>query len=193
MGKGGLDEGILGEKPDTSGRPKIENFETTEEYEDALYGWYDGKKTVATAQIEQKKRQVELLRTFNEKAADFRKVHEDFDEIIESPVFTDTMRDVIFSAETGPELAYYLGANRNIAQKIAVLPPSLQPYELGKLETQLKLAKKTKTVTGAFAPLTAIGSATGGGEKDPSKMSTAEWMEYEKNREMEKLRQKLGG
>ncbi|MDO9527915.1 MAG: hypothetical protein Q7J27_02015 [Syntrophales bacterium] len=180
-------------KETPSGRPKVGNYETTEEYEDALIGWHDNKRVAATGVAEQQRRQTDMLKTFNAKAAGLRKAHGDFDEIIESPVFTDIMREVVLSADTGPELAYYLGSNREVAQRIAQLPPAMQPYEIGKLETQIKLAQKTKTITGAPAPIVPTGSITGGGEKDPSKMTTAEWMNYEKNREMDKLKTKFGG
>lgn len=177
----------------TSDRPKVDDFETTEEYEDALISWHDNKRAAASGMAEQQRRQSEMLRTFNEKASALRKTHEDFDEMIESPVFTDTMREVVLSADTGPELAYYLGSNRDVANKIARLPSTLQPYEIGKLETQIKLAQKTKKVTSAPAPLSPIGSTTGGGEKDPSKMSTEEWMRWDKEQRLEKIKRKLGG
>ena len=182
------------EKPqkEPSGRPNIADYESTVEYEDALLDWYETRRTNADMLARDKESKDAALRIFNERATPMRKTLEDFDEVIESPVFTDTMRAVIIGAETGPELAYYLGKNKEVAKRIALLPASMQPYEIGKLETQIEIARKTKKVTGAPPPIKEIGSETGGGEKDQSKLPINEWMEVEKQKEMDKLKQKYG-
>lgn len=172
-----------------TGRPSQENFETVEEYEDALIGWHDEKKSVAAGVVEQQKRQQEALKTFNENAVKVKKEHADFDEVVKRPVFTDAMRNVISVSKTGPELAYYLGKNPEIAGKIAQMPVEMQPYEIGKLETQIKIAQKTKTATAAPDPITPVGDVSIPGV-DTSKMTTEEWMIWNKEHEINKLKRK---
>ena len=178
-----------------SGRPVLHEYETTEEYEDALNGWYNQERSKSQSAIAQQEHTKTLLKSFNERAATIRAEHTDFDDVVESRVFTDTMRAVVLSAKNGPEVAYFLGSDENkaIANKIAGLPPEMQPYEIGKLETQIELTKKTKAVTTAPAPISEIDGATGGDKVDPSKMSTDEWMEWNKQNDIEKIRLKLGG
>jgi hypothetical protein len=100
----------------------------------------------------------------------------------------------LLNSDNGPELAYFLGRpeNRTTAEKIRNFPVEIQLYELGKLEASLLVAKKTKKVPSAPPPLTPVGMGTGG-EEDPSKMSTAEWMEWDKKRTLERLSKKHGG
>jgi hypothetical protein len=90
-------------------------------------------------------------------------------------------------------VAYYLGLpeNRLAADQIRGLPSELQPYELGKLETQIMMARKTKKVSTTPEPITPVGMSSGGAQEDPSKMTTAEWMAWDRKRTMDKLKEKL--
>lgn len=175
-----------------SNRPSQSSYETVEEYEDALMGWHDQKKEAVNLENAQKDNVKKSISRFNENAAKLRKEHDDFDEVVESPVFTDSMRSALFASENGPMVAYHLGTNREIADKIKVLPPEMQIYEMGKLETQLLLAQQTKTTTSAPDPIKPVGS-TAVSEVDDSKLTTKQWMEREKERDLAKLTVKIGG
>lgn len=174
-------------------RPRLEQFNTTEEYEDALFAWRD---TVRETQEQAKKREREedeAFNTFNERAEAMRREYEDFDEVITKPVFSKEMKNALLLSESGPQVAYYLGTNPKEAARIRSLSPYLQGVELGRLETKVLLAKQTKKVTSAPAPPTPVGIAGGGKERDPSEMSTEEWMAWDRQRTLEKLKKKLGG
>ena len=179
-------------KPSNEGRPRQENYETVEDYEDALFDWRDKKREAEAILTNQQKQMQVSISKFRKNAAELKKVHADFDEVVESPVFTDPMKKVLFDIDNGPLVAYHIAKNRDVAKRIQSLPPEMQVYEIGRLETQLLLAQKAKKTTTAPEPITPVGS-TGAPEIEPSKMSTEEWMEYEKNRELEKLKAKLGG
>jgi hypothetical protein len=97
------------------------------------------------------------------------------------------MRKAIFSLDNGPMIAYHLGNNRDVADAIVKLSPERQVYELYKLETKLLLAQKTKTKTDAPDPIVPVGGITQS-EKDPSKMSIGEWMEWDKQKRLDKLK-----
>ena len=173
-------------------RPVISEFETTEAYEDALLDWNDQRKALDSETKRHAQEQEESLNKFNTAAEEARKKYSDFDEVVEAPVFSPQMRLSIFNSEQGPELAYFLGLpeNRDTANKIRVMTPERQYIEMGKLETRLTLAQRTKKVPQAPAPITPVGISGGGGEADPSKMTTAEWIAWDRKREMEKLKKK---
>ncbi len=176
-------------------RPTLDQFETTVAYEDALLNWHERKKEVETQVTRQQVAHDESLRTFNQRSRKLREENEDFDEVIEAPVFSPVMRLALLNSENGPAVAYHLGRpeNRDEADRIRRLPIEMQPYELGKLETKLLLIKQTKKVSGAPPPIKPVGMAGGSPEVDTSKMTTAEWMEWDKQRTMEKLKGKYGG
>ncbi len=184
------------EKPaERSDRPKLENFQTQEQYEDALLEWNDNKRSKETAKERKQREEAELLAKFNEKAATLRQTYEDFDEVVENPVFSPIMRDALLRSDSGAMVSYFLGRpeNRSLADKIRSLPDTLQVYELGKLETKLILASKTKTTTSAPAPIKPVGDGGGTAELDEEKMSDADWYKLEQKREYDKVKKKLGG
>ncbi len=174
-------------------RPTLEQFDTTVEYEDALFNWYETKKTVEQTVSRQRTENEEAFRKFNQRAEKLRKEYEDFDMVIETPVFSEVMRNTLLRAENGPLLAYHLGSpeNRDTVERIKTLPPELQIYEIGKLETKLLLAHQTKKSTSAPAPITPVG-ISGNSEEDPGKMTTEEWMKWDKQRTLDKLKAKYG-
>jgi len=176
-------------------RPTLEQFETTAAYEDALLSWHETRKEISARVTRQQEEQHRALRTFNDKANALRAEHEDFDEVVESPVFSPMMRATLLNSENGPDVAYHLGLpqNRAEADRIRSLPPELQPYELGRLETKLMLAKQTKKVPSAPPPIKPVGMSGTGAEKDPGKMTIDEWMAWDRKRTMEKLKSKYGG
>jgi hypothetical protein len=180
---------------ETSDRPQLQNFETQEAYEDALFDWRD-KRTSREREVEQRRKSEETaLEKFNEKAKKLKEIYEDFDEIVEQPVFSPVMRETLLNSDEGAMVSYFLGRPENhaIADKISRLTPQQQIYELGKLETKLILAQKTKRSTDAPPPITTVG-ITGSAVVDESKMSDAEWVAMDRKRTAEnKIKPKYGG
>lgn len=175
-------------KPTQSVRPRLEQFETTEAYEDAVADWKYDEREARRQVAQQQTKEQEALKKFNKAADKLRVEHDDFDEIIEAPVFTPVMREVIANMENGPEVAYYLGKpeNRDTAERILSLPFSMQPYEISKLETQLLVAQKTKKVPGAPPPIKPVGGS-GATQIDESKLTDDEWYALEQKRRREKI------
>lgn len=172
-------------------RPKPADFETVEGYEDALYGWYDGKREAKTSAANQEENFKKTLSAFNESAAPVRLEHPDFDEITAHPVFTDSMRKAIFNMDNGPLVAYELGKNPELAEKVKLLPPEKQIYEMGKIERRLLLVQKGRKQSKTPDPLNPLDSRSST-KKDPNKMPIGEWMEWDKQRTMARLKEKLG-
>lgn len=176
-------------------RPTLDQFETTSEYEDALLTWHETRKEITSRAAQQQQAQMRAAQVFSERAQALRKEHDDFDEVIEAPVFSQVMRVTLMNSENGPEVAYHLGLpqNRAEADRIRNLPMELQPYELGKLETKLLIAKQTKKVPSAPPPIKPVGMSGQGGAKDPSKMTIDEWMAWDRQKQLDKLKAKYGG
>lgn len=172
-------------------RPQSVNFETVEEYEDALFGWYEAKRASRDTTKQNEKDLKDLLSTFNKGAAPLRIEHPDFDEVTGRPVFTNSMRKAIFSLDNGALVAYELGSNPELADKIKVLSPSKQIYELGKLEHKLTVIRKVKKGSKTPDPLHPITGRTKK-ETNPDDMSTEDWMAWEKKQRMAKLKAGLG-
>lgn len=178
--------------PKESGdRPKQNTFESIEDYEDALLNWYTQKRDTERTQKRSQREIQESVQQFNKKAAKIKEEYPDFDQVVETPVFTDAMRKTLFTIEHGPMVAYHIAKNKEIAQEIVKYPPERQMYEISKIETQLLLAQKTKKVSEAPSPLKPVGDNSQG-ETDPSKMSMTEYMVWEEQKEKARIAKKLG-
>lgn len=165
----------------TEGEPKLENYESYEQYVDARAD-YRADQKIAEWQSQQEQRSQETQaeaqqREFMDRAETFRESHEDFDSVAFNPSLhvTPDMVGLLNASEKGPELLYHLGQNPNDAQRIAQLPPGQAAMELGRIEAGLgALQPKTDTdAPDAIEPLS--GGRGQPGAKDPDDMTTAEW------------------
>lgn len=119
-------------------------------------------------------------------AKEFAKEHADFDEIVRSEdlQISPVMADVIRESDIGPQLAYHLGKNPDIALDLSRQSPLAAVQEMTKLELKLEseLSKSPKTVSDAPPPPTSKvkGAQPGFDVKsdDPKsdKLSDAAWL-----------------
>ena len=117
--------------------------------------------------------------------------HPDIFEVIERPVFTPAMREAIWSSEIGAQIAYHLWQHHAEAMRIGGLSPVAVAREIGKIEAKLgaaPAASASRTVSSAPEPITPVGGATTTTTKDPEKMTTEEWMAWDKERTKERLK-----
>ncbi len=187
------------EVPSDRPKPPLEvDFSDTEEYrkarveyEDKVDAWRERGKRSQEIQFRQKQEHEENLAKYNLNAERMRVKYQDFDETVNSPVFTPELSVEILASEYAPEIGYYLAKNPAEAQRISSLSPNTIAREIGRLESKFTEGK-SKLISGAPKPLTTV---TGNDitPKDPSKMSTEEWMIWEKQQTMEKLKKRLGG
>lgn len=161
------------------------------QHEDKLHAWRQaqGEPTpVASAPGP-------TLEDFKTRYEPMKQKHADYEEVINRPVFTREIMEALFESEQGPEIAYFLGKNEAEAHRIADLSPAQMLKEIGKLEGRFSAESPRRTVSGAPPPITPVdGNATV--EKDPEKMSTAEWMAHDKQQRLEKIKKQqapLGG
>ena len=82
-----------------------------------------------------------LYETFREREAEFAKQHEDYEEVAHYSPISAAVADMLREAEEGPELAYYLGKNHDVAKSLSKLPAGAAGVELGKIAARLAVEK----------------------------------------------------
>ena len=174
--------------------PSAEQFESTEAYAEALAVQ---KAEQLLAQREMHKQHTELLEAYHDREEQARDKYQDFEQVAYNPKLpiTTVMADTIRASDVGPEVAYYLGTNVKETERIARLPPILQAKEIGKIEAKLADNPPIKRTTSAPAPITPVTAR--GSNNNPSfdttdprsikNMSTSEWIEAERARQMRKM------
>jgi hypothetical protein len=178
-------------KPNEDGKPKASQFETHEEFTEALTDWKLEQRDLKRKLEEQKKQaqsaQEKALTDFRSKAQEFAKSHDDFEDVLESVddiPLSIGLHESILSSDLGPQVMYELSKNRKELERINKLTPLAAAREIGKIEALIsKPEPKTKNTTKAPSPVKPVGGkadkATRKSIYDPN-LSQAE---YEKLRE----------
>jgi hypothetical protein len=173
--------------------PPVDQFESTEAYAEALAVQ---KAEQLLAQREMHKQHTELLEAYHDREEQAREKYDDFEQVAYNPKLpiTTVMADTIRASDVGPEVAYYLGTNVKETERIARLPPILQAKEIGRIEAKLADNPPVKRSTSAPAPITPVTARSGNNPSydttDPrsiKNMSTSEWIEAERARQMRKM------
>lgn len=173
--------------------PPADQFESPEAYAEALAFQ---KAEQLLAQREMQKQQAELLDAHHDREEQARERYDDYEQVVMNPrlPITNVMADTIRASDVGPDVAYYLGTNIKETERIARLPPILQAKEIGKIEAKLAGNPPAKRTTSAPAPITPVTARTSGNPAydttDPRSvktMSTSEWIEAERARQMRKM------
>lgn len=182
------------EQPKPTGDvPKLDQFGTPEEYAEALA---QRKAEEILARKEAERTAAEHNESFYEKEEEARAKYEDFERVAYNPRLriTEAMAEVIRASDVGPDVLYFLGSNPKEADRIARLSPFLQAKEIGRLETKVSAEPPpTKQVSKAPAPITPVTSRASTAPvldtTDPrsvKSMSTSEWIEAERKRQVKK-------
>ena len=135
------------------------------------------KEQATARQLELESKKAAFDKNVDSKRGNF----EDFDEVALGHTFMDVdLAEQIFEMEKGPEVAYHLGANLDVAERIFSMKAVQRARELTRLEFTLE-GLKPKKVSGAPDPITPISGSDQSGSKDPSKMTDAEWLKWRNN------------
>lgn len=147
--------------------PKEEDFEDYNDYlkAEARYVVKEELKAEREAirqeseSTERQKEGARIQADFMSRADAARGRYGDFDAVAFNPAIpiSEGMMEVILRSDRGPDMAYYLGKNPDVAQKISAMTPYMAASEMGKLETSLSAQKKE---TKAPDPVEPIGSGT---------------------------------
>jgi hypothetical protein len=165
-------------------KPKPDDFESYDDYQEALTNWTIDQRE-KTRQADESKRQATeqqkvQISAFQERCKVVRAQHEDFDETLEAaPAISAAMQQAIIESEQGAELAYELAKHPAEIERIAKLSPLAAAREIGKIEARLvKPAPEPEKpqVTRAPKPPTPV-SARAAAEPsiNDEKLSYAEW------------------
>ena len=177
----------------TTEAPEREQFESDDAYVQALA---TRKAEELIAQKEAQRQQAELLEAYHDREEEARNRYDDFEQVAYNPSLriTDVMAQTIQASEIGPEVAYYLGSNPKEADRISRLPAILQAKEIGKIEVKLTNSPPVQKTSSAPTPITPVTARSTGSPAydttDPRStktMSTSEWIEAERQRQMKKL------
>ena len=177
--------------------PPIDQFESPDAYAEALA---IRKAEELLAQREYQKQQAAIEEAYHEREEEARAKYDDFEQVAYNPQLrvTDVMAETIKASDMGPDLAYWLGTNPKEADRISRLSPLLQAREIGKIEVKLAASPPVKPTTSAPAPITPVTARTSGNPSydttDPRSvkaMSTSEWIEAERQRQMKKLQAQM--
>ena len=174
-----------------------EQFASNEDYVEALA---EQRAEQKLAEREQRKQQTEILNAYHDKEEEVRAKYDDFEQVAYNPnlPITTVMAQTIQASDIGPEVAYHLGANPKEAERISKLSPFLQAKEIGKLEAQLTSNPPIKKTSNAPSPISPVTARTTGSPSydttDPRSiktMSTSEWIEADRLRQMKKQEARL--
>ena len=171
------------------------DFETAQQYAEALA---EQKARELLAQREAAKQQAALVEAYQELEETARDKYADFEQVAYNPNLpvTDVMAQTIQASEIGPDVIYWLGNNPKEAARISRLTPILQAREIGKIEAKLTSDPPVRKTSSAPAPIAPVAARTTGGASydttDPRSlktMTTSEWIEAERQRQIKKLAQ----
>ena len=169
-----------------------EQFASNEDYVEALA---EQRAEQKLAEREQRKQQTEILDAYHDKEEEIRAKYDDFEQVAYNPnlPITTVMAQSIQASDIGPEVAYHLGANPKEAERISRLSPILQAKEIGRIEAQLAANPPVKKTSNAPSPISPVSARTTGSPSydttDPrsiKSMSTSDWIEAERARQVKK-------
>jgi len=172
--------------------PPVDQFESVDAYAEALA---ERKAEELLARREAERQKMDLVEAYHDREEDARSKYEDFEQVAYNPKLpiTEVMAETIQMSDVGPDLAYYLGSNPREAERISKLTPYSQAKEIGKLEAKLASEPVLKKTTSAPPPIAPIsGRGTGAPSFDTTdprsvkSMSTSEWIEAERQRQIRK-------
>lgn len=177
-----------------SGEPRPENYQTYEDYIEAVTDWKVEQKLETKLRTLQEQSQVRKQQTAQQEheariAENLNKAatkYEDFHEVVSNPDLPVTlaMRDAIGDSEIGGEIAYYLGTHADEAASIANMSPVQQIKAIDRLEAKLKApapAPGIAPVSQAPKPIEPVRGVKTGAVK----LETADMDEYLKMRKQQ--------
>lgn len=172
--------------------PQEADFADYGQYVRALTRWETRQAQQETLREAETRREQErianLSRDFAPQMEAAREKYDDFDEVVSQPIFTPLAQELLWHSPQGAEIAYYLGTHPQEAATLNSLSPLAAARRLVALETQIQQAAvQPKTVSMAPAPIAPV-AGTPASVKDPDKMTTEEWMAWDKQQRIERLK-----
>lgn len=191
-------------KADESARPDVDDFETYDDYVEALTE-YKAKQLLAAKDQESREKQIAReheakISSHNSRVEKYAKENpeylNDLNDFIadegEDYMLSASLEQSLVESENGPQLMHELLKDPEEMKRVNSLGPMGVARALGRIEARLeskataskeekKEIKKTKT-TSAPAPISTVKAKGGQAYKDPSKMTMREYEAYRNGR-----------
>lgn len=175
-------------KLEQSGKPLSAQFDSHEEYIEALTDWKVEQKEV---QREAKKKETEIKTSvesqrqkYFERAKEFAKTQSDYQEVVadvDDIPMSLAVQQLLLESDNGPELAYQLAQDRDEYKRICSLSPMAAAREVGKLEAKLSSAEPSKQeprTTKAPKPISRVQAKSSLATDDPWERPYDEWAKW---------------
>lgn len=178
----------------TEGRPARDQFESDEDYVDALTDWkLDQKLSGVKEELAQHQNQSQVQSSWVSKVNQARQDYPDYETVMEDaqdiPISKSTA-EAMQSSDLGADIAYYLAKNPDEAMRINSLSPIAAAREIGRIESYVEYekdqAKKKAPVSKAPAPIKPVKSSSGSGSKSLEDMTPAEYIAYRNKQDKRK-------
>ena len=170
----------------TSQAPKLEQYNSIEEYLDALadhkasqkFDHLAKEREAKESQTRQQQEVAKLHEGYTKQTEQARQAYEDFDDVVQDPdlPISQAMAEAIMRSSNGADVAYYLGKNPDQAARIASLDPFSAAVEIGRIAATVGRPQPRKT-SNAPPPIQPVG-ARATPVTDPDKMSADEWIKW---------------
>lgn len=170
-------------------KPARDDFATDADYFEALADWKAEQKVSEF----RKQQQAEALNKaeqnqtatrfelYQERVAASLEAIPDYAEVVgasDVPAAPHVLESILDS-DSGPQLAYHLAKNPELAEQLNAMTPVQAAREIGRLEARLAQPKAETTppkrTTNAPAPITPVRGSNGQFTKSAEQMSDAEW------------------
>lgn len=178
-------------EPEVTTQPTPEQYGFDDaKYQAALTEYNKGvarSEAIAVIQAERAREQhQQRVQSFRQREADFMAKNPDYRDVVYGeafmsvPLTTETV-ELIAESPDGPAIALHLAKNLELASQLASLSPVQAAKEIGRIEARLaKEAEKPKPLTNAPPPPPSIEAVEPAVEKDPAKMTDAEFAKWRK-------------
>ncbi len=170
-------------------KPARDAFGSDDDYFEALADWKTGQKLSEYRKQQQaeslnKAEQTQTATRFElyqERVSTALDAMPDYEEVVgasDVPAAPHVLESILDS-EQGPQLAYHLAKNPDVAERLNAMTPVQAAREIGRLEAQLEKPKADTTppkrTTSAPPPINPVRGSNGQFTKSPDQMSDAEW------------------
>lgn len=169
-----------------NGKPDASNYETYDEYQEALTDWKIDQREAERVKKDQEikvRSEVEnKAKSFQQKAIEFSKEATDYDakinEYFESGYVTQDLQDAVIETQN-PAVAYYLATNPDEAMALDGLDSKALYRAIGRIEAKLENSVKAAVkTTRAPQPITPVNRSSTNVTKDPDKMDMDEYTKW---------------
>lgn len=124
-------------------KPKLDQFQNAEEYEQAIDLWTAEKVerdlAAKDAEAKERARNETLTKNWRERQDAFRKGVEDYDSRINASTVavSDAVKEAILESDVGPALLYHLATNDDAVKLVMGVPDATALRAIGRLEAKL--------------------------------------------------------